>query len=645
MSGICGVFCLDRKAELRPSDILPMVETLAVSQQARETAIVNSLGLGVSGFHGQEAGIAKLLVHNCPCVLAFYGSPYNLTDNVTAFPAAERATTSEAEQILRAYVADGIEILSRLRGEFVLALWDGREETLYLATDRFRVHPLFYYQDAGKFVFASHIQSLLCCFPPLQLTIHSETIIDVIARSSIPTPKTIFREIQKIPPGHLLTHSHGKVSTSAYWDIDFLHPSDMAEAELAQKVKATFAESIAIRLREDGPITQVGTFLSGGVDSTTVTGVLTQLAGQPVKSFSIGFEERHFNEINYARIAARAFDVEHHEYFVTPQDTYDTLPVLLENFDEPFANASAVPTYLCAKLARQHGIEILYAGDGGDELFAGNERYVTQRLLDYYFYIPMWLRTTFVKPLTFALAERLQWSLLVKGKKYIERASIPYPQRLSSYGLFSIIPMAELFAYDFLQSIGESYNPSAPTTAYYFQAPAASDLDRQLYIDLKSTISDNDLLKVTRMTEAAGVTVRFPFLDHKFAEFAATIPASVKMKGRQLRSFFKNTYADLLPEEVRTKTKHGFGLPIPVWLRTDKQLNEMMLDLVLSPQTVQRGYFRRECLEALVDRHKTDPTSFYGTILWHLMVLELWQRKYEKNGCENVTSRAYHVDS
>jgi asparagine synthase (glutamine-hydrolysing) len=355
---------------------------------------------------------------------------------------------------------------------------------------------------------------------------------------------------------------------------------------------------------------------------------LTQLAKRPIKSFSIGFDERPFNEINYARIAAKAFGAEHYEYFVTPQDACDVIPILVESFDEPFGNASAIPTYFCAKTAAEHGVDILYAGDGGDELFAGNERYATQRLFDYYGGIPLWLRNLVVKPTAFALADALKWNFFVKGKKYIERASIPYPERLFSYGFFRIVPLAEFLEYDFLEAIGKNYDPYRTITSYYFQAPAGSELDRQLYIDLKLAIMDNDLFKVTRMSEEAGVAVRFPFLDQRVAEFAATIPANVKMRGRKLRSFFKKAYSDLLPREILNKKKHGFGLPIPLWLRTNGHLNEMMQDMVLSSRAQQRGYFRKKALAGLVKSHKVDETSFYGTVLWNLMVLELWHRRY-----------------
>lgn len=621
MSGICGLFSYGKEYQVGSDDLVRMLQAKGSSRR-REifTAALMSVGLGVEKFPGEPAGVAEGTLRGRPLALAFHGSIYN----------SRELFSSDGEDtiqgLLGLYLKEGIAFLQRLRGEFALALWDGERETLYLAADRFRVHPLFYYQDQDKLLFASRIKSILASPVPVKTTIRPEAIVDIVTSSVIPTPDTIFQEVKKLPSGAVLVCHKGKVTIESYWDIDFLSPSRRSEAEMADRTRALFSEAMEVRLKTDGVSDRIGAFLSGGVDSTTVVGVLTKLAGHPIKTFSIGFAEERFNEIEYARIAARAFGARHFEYFVSPKDTYDAIPILLGSFDEPYANASAIPTYFCAKMAREAGVDVLYAGDGGDELFAGNERYATQRLFDYYHQIPSWFRKPFMEPLVFGVAERFKLGLFVKGKKYIQRANIPYPDRLTSYGFFTVVPMAEFFEAEFLKRVKKEYDPSGSVRFHYLRAPARSELDKQLYIDLKVAISDNDLFKVTRMTEAAGVTVRFPFLDHQLAEFAAAIPAEVKMRGRTLRSFFKKAYADLLPLETRTKTKHGFGLPIPVWLRTDKRLHEMMRDLVLAPQSVQRGYFRRESLEKLVENHRTDKTSFYGSALWNLMILELWHR-------------------
>lgn len=625
MSGICGVVFQQGNVRLNAGDLLPMVRALGPLDVGDGFIThVDAVGMGAQRFFGRLAGVARITSNGCPLMLAIHGNLYNLKE-VLPF---DREEPSLFARLLRLYLRHGMTFLNGLRGEFALALWDGRDEVLHLATDRFRVHPLFYSHGLDRLLFASRMKGLLAAPFAGGKTVNPEAIVDLVAHSFVPTPKTIFAEVQKLPPGHILTYRRGEVRLFPYWELTFLGSGDCSEGELAQRLKAALSDAVSIRLEGDGVGGRIGTFLSGGVDSSTVTGLLVQSSTHPVKSFSIGFGEEQFNEINYARIAARAFGTEYHEYFVTAKDTYDAIPLLLEAFDEPFANASAVPTYFCAKLAREHGVDVLYAGDGGDELFAGNQRYADQRVFDYYHRVPAWLREPLVKPLVFTMAEWLKLSFSVKGKKYIQRASIPYPFRLSSYSFFKVVPLQELLEDGVLDSVGKDYDPYAPMHAYYFEALARTELDRQLYIDLKLAISDNDLFKVVRMTEASGIAARFPFLDHRLAELASTIPAAIKMRGRRLRSFFKKTYADLLPLEIRAKKKHGFGLPIPVWLLTDKRLNEMLHDLVLSPRSVQRGYFRKKRLEQLVADHRIDKTSFYGTVLWNLMTLELWHRRY-----------------
>ena len=625
MSGICGIVSKDREESCTDHDLVSMVNGLRLSSSMPgETGCFERGGFGVLVGQGNEGGLARQEIHGTSVVVAFYGKLY-IKAELCAFGEIDDRVT---EVVLDQYLRAGIDCLERLRGAYVLAIWDGREETLYLATDRFRIEPLYYYDDAQKLVFASRLQSISSCSLPISRTVDHKAIVDVMAFSAICTPRTIFREMHKVPPGHVLTCCRGEVTISPYWDISFLNPSATRETGLSRKLKEVFADAISVLLQSEGEVHRIGTFLSGGIDSSTVTGVLTQLTKSAVKSFTIGFQEERFNEIGYARIVAQHFGSEHYEYIVKPADVVKALPVLLDSFDEPFANASAIPTYYCAKLAKQHGVDVLYAGDGGDELFGGNERYSTQRLFDYYGHLPYWLRKGLVEPIADGCADHIGGRYAQGLMKYIRRANIPYPQRLTSYGLFNIIPLSQLLTDGMLEFLPSDYDPYEPVGLHYFKAPAQTELDRQLYIDLKLTISDNDLFKVTRMTQAAGVAVRYPFLDHHMAEFAALVPADVKMRGRQLRSFFKEAYADLLPEAIRKKTKHGFGLPIPVWLRTHKQLNEMMLDLVLSPRSVQRGYFRRKTLEHLVQLHKNDEGSFYGTVLWNLMILELWHRRY-----------------
>ena len=626
MSGICGMVSEGFPQCVNVPNLSRMAGSLRFNKEGNVVAThVGAAGLGVCQNSGYDGGIAQKQLHGRTVALAFHGRLYNINE-LRALGDDGRAEMSSV--LLERYLQKGMGLVEQIRGEFTIAVWDERDDACYLATDRFRVAPLFYYHDGLNLVFASRMNGIVACPLQLDYSVQPESIVDIMAFSSICSPRTIFHQVKKLPPGHILSYKNGAIRVTSCWDINFLKPSGAGQSELSRRLKESLKEALKVRLESDHPSSQIGTFLSGGIDSSTVTGILTNLTQAPVKSFSIGFDETKFDEMRFARIAARHFGSQHYEYFVKAEDVRDSLPVLLDSFDEPFANASAIPTYCCAKLAKQCGVNVMYAGDGGDELFAGNERYGTQRLFDYYGRIPAWLRKGVVEPVMGAVADYVGGRYPRGVMKYIRRANIPYPQRLTSYGLFNIIPTADLLSDDLNKAIGRAYDPYSPLAFHYFQAPAETELDRQLYVDLKLTIGDNDLFKVTRMTQAAGIAVRYPFLDHHVAELAAIVPADMKMRGRELRTFFKEAYADLLPEATRKKTKHGFGLPIPVWLKTDKQLHEMMLDLVLSPKSLQRGYFQQKALETIVERHRHDESSFYGTILWNVMILELWHRRH-----------------
>jgi len=627
VSGICGVVARPGGPGFAPAGIEGMCRRLSLGDagsnpDACSTLSLGPVLLGASTFGRHRGGVASVQRDGHTVAIAVLGSFYDQDAPRTAIP----------EYFVERYLEEGIRFADRVRGEATFAVWDGRTEELHLTTDRFRFHSLFYSDRGDQFVFASRIGALLASPIPLAVTLRPEAIVDAVGTSIIPTPHTAYREVFKVPPAHRLTHRAGTTSLAPYWQIDFRNPRRSGESELAKDLRARFSEAVARRIHVDGAPDQLGSFLSGGVDSSTVTGVLQQVAGRRMKSFSIGFGEARYNEISYARLAANALGADYHEYFVVPRDVSEALPTILGSFDEPYANASAIPTYFCARLARKHGVDVLYAGDGGDELFAGNERYATQQLFEYYRRIPRWLGRGFVEPTVGGLADLLKLDVFVKGRKYIRRALLPPAKRLTSYDFFRLVPPEGFLTPEFLEHVGRSYNPGAALEALHDRAPGPTELDRQLYLDLHLTISDNDIVKVTRMTEAAGVTVRFPFLDQDLAEFAMTVPAAMKMRGRQLRTFFKRAYADLLPPAVRSKSKHGFGLPIAEWLRTDPALSEVMNDAILSHRSVSRGYFRREALADLMKHHREDPTSFYGTTLWNLVILELWLRRQEEEG-------------
>ena len=586
--------------------------------------VKSNVGLLANSQSRKLGGIFEYSAHGFVYILGFYG-------NVWVDPKERLIDGSPDDfflRLVRSYLEKGADFIRDIEGDFVLSLWDGRKQTLFLATDPCRIFPLYYFLDQEKLIFSSRLLTLSNKFLSIPLMVNPLAVVNFVGSSYIPTPMTIFEEVHKLPPGQFLAYHDGKISFHPYWDMDYRSNEQISPADLKLELHDLFRRSIKKRMgAEDNPNT-IGTFLSGGMDSSTITGVLTEIMGASVKAFTIGFAHEQYNEADYARCAARAFHSNHFEYVVTPEDTYNAIPHLVTHFDEPFGNASAIPTYFCSKLAREHGVSTLLAGDGGDEVFAGNERYATQKLFDYYYVFPKWMRQRVIEPSVNMLSGMIPFSLFRKGKKYIQRANTPYPERLSSWGIYEILHPSELFHPDYSDALLR-FSPNKAVFHHYEQARATTELDRQLYIDLKMAISDNDLIKVTTMTQAAGVNVRFPFLDRTLMEFSAKIPADIKMKGMQLRSFFKWAYSDLLPKEILKKGKHGFGLPISYWLKTYKPLNELMHDLVLGPRTLGRCIFQPEKLQELVRLHESDRTPFYGVILWNIMMLEMWLRQYE----------------
>lgn len=374
-----------------------------------------------------------------------------------------------------------------------------------------------------------------------------------------------------------------------------------------------------------------GAFLSGGTDSSTVVGLMTRITGERVNAFSIGFDNDHYDELRHAELTARHFGAAHYTKVVTADAALAALPGLVAGYDEPFGNNSALGTFFCAQMGREAGVKCLLAGDGGDEIFGGNERYRTDRIFARYHRLPAVLRRALLEPILLNLPAGAP-GILGRAQRYIRRAKIPNPRRFYSYEFYVADSAAQLLHPDFLASIV----PDSPWRAleeHYGRVHASDDLNRLLYLDLKLTIGDNDLLKVTRTAELAGMGVRFPMLALPLVEFTGTMPVDFKVRGLEKRYLFKRAFRSLLPAETLAKRKHGFGVPTAEWLKHHAGFRDLGRDILLSPRTAQRGYFRPGALEHLFSLHAADDTPFYGDILWSLLMLELWQREHaERKG-------------
>jgi asparagine synthase (glutamine-hydrolysing) len=353
--------------------------------------------------------------------------------------------------------------------------------------------------------------------------------------------------------------------------------------------------------------------------------MLTRHAQASVNAFSIGFEEQPFNELGYAEIAARRFGARHHTHLVGPRECFDALPDIVRYFDEPFGNSSAVPTYFCARLAAGAGIRTLLAGDGGDELFGGNERYAVDNVYELYHYIPKWVRKGLMEPVIAAFP--IHGGPVARARSYIRRANILGVERMLSFQFLCTHSLSEVFDGDFLKALGP-YSVVEVPSGHYSRAAARDHLDRLLYVDMKITLADNDLPKVTCMSELAGIRTRFPFLDRDVAEYSGSIPANLKVRRFNKRYLFKRAFRELLPEEIIRKKKHGFGIPVAIWLKTVPYMREFSRDVLFSARAVERGYFRRSFVEDLFRKHESDDSSYYGDTVWTLLMLELWHRQF-----------------
>ena len=520
------------------------------------------------------------------------------------------------------YERFGSDFVARLRGDFSIVLWDIRQKQLLAAVDGFGVKRLVYYQDAGRLLIASRIDALLES-GVISREVNPRAIARYLNFSVNLAPETIFQQVQRLLPGTMMLVSEGRVRIETYWDMRYGAVTDTNEDSLCRKLEAVVEKAVAAHCKNDSFDT-LGAYLSGGTDSSTVTGMMTRTGRGTVRTFSIGFEEQPFNELGYAEIVAKRYQTDHHTYLLGPEECFKVLPDMVRAFDEPFGNSSAIPTYFCGRLAAQNGVKALLAGDGGDELFGGNEWYATDRIFQIYQDVPRALRKGLIEPVLDRLP--VKNGIVARARSYVRRSNLPGLERLMSYHFLCAHDAATIFEGDFLRALG-GYSVMEGPARYYQQAKAREHLDKVLYSDVKIVLGDSDLPKVTRMSELAGIQSRFPFLDRNVAEFSGCIPAGLKVKGFQKRYLFKRAFRNVLPEEIIKKKKHGFGIPVSIWLKSDARFRELSRDTLLSQRAFERGYFKRDFIEDLFRKHESDDSSYYGDTLWSFLALELWHRQ------------------
>ena len=529
------------------------------------------------------------------------------------------------------YLERGLKLLDCLRGVFSLAIWDHRSKSLLLAVDRFGVKTLCFSPNPLGIVFASQPRGILAS-GRLAKEVDLESVASYLNYCVVPAPACVFKGIEKLSPSCFALWQNGTVRTGRYWDMEY--PEDLKDSQdqLAQEMLGRMREAVDHTSR-DVPVADLGCFLSGGTDSSALVGLLTQLKGRPVNTVSVGFEEGRFDELEYAHIAVQHFGSSQIESRLGPEDAYQILPLIVAAYDEPYANSSAIPTYFCQRLAAERGIKVMLAGDGGDELFGGNESYRTDQLYQLYKRVPDALRHWLVERVASYIPSTAPG--LGKIRRYIEWANTPNPDRYFRWRMLQCFPPGEILGPEIPSRNGHG-DFLARARAHYESAPAQSELNRLLYMDVKLILGDNDIPKVVRTSELAGITVRFPYLDHPLAEFSGRVPASLKLRGFEKRYLFKRATRNLLPPAILQKRKHGFGLPIGLWLKNDPKFRALADDVLRDPRTYQRGYFRKGFIERLFAGMDQDSTPYHGDLLYSFLMLELWYRTHAEGKTADV---------
>ncbi len=515
-----------------------------------------------------------------------------------------------------------LALCEALTGAFALAVVDERAGEALLATDHMGSFPLLYQQQGETLVFASSAQALRR-HPLTPAEIDPQGLYNYVFFHMIPAPGGVYRHQQRLLPGSCLHYRQGRIESRTYWRMRFDEQVDTPFPQLKEEFRQVLRDSV----RESTGGGKVGAFLSGGTDSSTLAGILCETGGAPAQTYSIGFSADGYDEMSYARLASRHFGTDHHEYYVTADDVVDIIPRMARAFDQPFGNASAVPAYYCARMAAADGVTRMIGGDGGDELFGGNERYARQQVFALYQKVPALLREGLLEPALnhFPGADRV--ALLRKARSYVAQASVPMPARLETYNLLNRYGAAEVFEPGLLAGA----NPGRPLddlAAAYGQSDADSLINRMLALDLKITLADNDLPKVRQACALAGVEAAFPFLSESMVAFSARLLPRQKLNGRQLRYFFKQALDDFLPQEIIHKEKHGFGLPFGVWMQQYPRLNELAGDSLQSLR--RRGVVRGEFIDRLLGHHVREHAGYHGTMVWVLMMLEQWYQQHQQ---------------
>ncbi len=628
MCGICGKLNLDGS----PVDaglIRKMAGTLVHRGPDDEGVYAKGCaGLGhrrLSIIDLSAAGHQPMTNEDGTVWIVFNGEIYNFPSLKSELEAKGHVfrSHSDTEVILHLYEEEGADCVRKLRGMFAFAIWDEKARTLFLARDRVGKKPLFYYYDGGRFLFASEIKAILAD-PSVDLRPDRIALHHYLTYQSVPSPFSAFEAIKKLPPAHTLLVKNGRIAIERYWKLPYLPKFDASTPakvrDLEAELVALLAEAVRLRLISDVPL---GAFLSGGIDSSVVVALMSGLMREPVRTFSIGFHEKDYDELAFARIVADRFGTQHTEFQVRP-NAVEVLPKLVWHYNEPFADPAAIPSYYVSKLAREH-VTVVLNGDGGDESFAGYQRYVANELAGRSDLLPVLLKKGLKAVSAVLPASKDPHSFSWRLKRFLQAVSLTPELRNALWLTHFNNEMKEaLYAPAFREETRgiDSYDVILDR---YAHAGATDFTDRTMAADVGLYLPDTLLVKMDVASMANSLEARSPFLDHEVMEFAARIPADLKLKNGKTKIILKSAFRDTLPAEIINRKKMGFGVPLDHWFRNE--LREMAHDTLLGQRATERGYFRKEQVAKILDEHASGAWNWQYHI-FNLLMLELWHREF-----------------
>lgn len=630
MCGICGIVDYRGRYPINATILNRMVETIGYrGPDDRGVHITGDngnirVGLGQSRLgviDPSPRGHQPMCNEDGSAWLVYNGEVYNfpsLRKELEAKGHRFRSQT-DAEVVLHSYEEYGEECVKLFRGDFAFAVWDDRRKRLFLARDRVGVKPLYYCYSDGRLIFASEIKAILAC-PGVERYVDPHGLSDFLTYEFIPFPRTMLKGIKKLPPASYLVLENETMHITPYWEVRY-NPLPRSEEEICEGLFKVLREAVKMRLISDVPL---GAFLSGGLDSSTIVGLMSQVATGRVKTFSIGFEDKSYNELSYARCVAEAFGTQHQEFIIKPQ-AGEMFEKLIYHLDDPIADFSIFPTYLVSKIARDY-VTVALSGDGGDETFGGYDTYVAHKLATAFGgaarILGQW-------PFS-GLAASIPPSPKKKGiinrvKRFTEGMGLP--SDLRHYRWMTFLSESEkegLFTREFLSALnGDSSYKSI--REHFSSVRYADELNKLMYVDLKTYLTDDGAVKVDRMSMACSLEVRVPILDHKVIEYMANVPTEMKVKGLQTKYLLRKTFSKILPQKIVNRGKEGFSIPIKHWLK--EELRPLMLDLLSEQSLAKRGYFRPEAVSRLIREH-LEGRENHSHRLWAMIVFEQWARTF-----------------